>query len=333
MLRRRALRVRVGCVVAAPRRVVPHARPGHGGRCDERETQNQRIYRGQRGTDRGALEGGRVFPPCEEIHRAGQRAGSRYPQTLCHRELSRLFSGVRRPADLVGALQEGARHRQTAFLEMVRGRQAQCLLQLRGPSPRAVPQQGGVYLRGRTRRRTAARLDLPGTLCSRKRACGARIQDSGSHVLISMDAYWRAGKLLDHKVNADIAVQTAEEMNQHVDKVLIWQRFAGKYSSPTPMVQGRDFFVHDFLKKYRDQRVEPVPMNAEDPLFLMYTSGSTGKPKGCQHRTGGYLAYVAGTSKYIQDIHPTDTYWCMADIGWITGHSYIVYGPLAIAAT
>ena len=164
-------------------------------------------------------------------------------------------------------------------------------------------------------------------------ACGARIQDSGSHVLISMDAYWRAGKLLDHKVNADIAVQTANDLNQRVDKVLIWQRFAGKYSSPTPMVQGRDFFVNDVLKKYRDKRVEPVPMDAEAPLFLMYTSGSTGKPKGCQHRTGGYLAYVAGTSKYIQDIHPTDTYWCMADIGWITGHSYIVYGPLAIAAT
>ena len=65
----------------------------------------------------------------------------------------------------------------------------------------------------------------------------------------------------------------------------------------------------------------------------MYTSGTTGKPKGCQHRTGGYLAYVTGTSKYIQDIHPEDTYWCMADIGWITGHSYIVYGPLALAAT
>jgi len=164
-------------------------------------------------------------------------------------------------------------------------------------------------------------------------ACGTRIQDSGSHILITMDAYWRAGKLLDHKVNADIAVQTAKEMGQKVDKVLIWQRYQGKYSAPTPMVKGRDFFVNEILTQYTGKLVEPVPMDAEAPLFLMYTSGSTGKPKGCQHRTGGYLAYVTGTSKYIQDIHPTDTYWCMADIGWITGHSYIVYGPLALAAT
>src|SRR6266571_3987157 len=164
-------------------------------------------------------------------------------------------------------------------------------------------------------------------------ACGTRIQDSGSRILISMDAYWRAGKVGDHKANADIAVQTAKEMGQHVDKVLIWQRYPGKASSPTPMVKGRDFFVNEVLKNYQGKRVDPLPMDAEAPLFLMYTSGSTGKPKGCQHRTGGYLAYVAGTSKYIQDIHPTDTYWCMADIGWITGHSYIVYGPLAVAAT
>src|SRR6266852_4915770 len=164
-------------------------------------------------------------------------------------------------------------------------------------------------------------------------ACGTRIQDSGSHILISMDAYWRAGKLGDHKANADIAVQTAKEMGQQVDKVLIWQRYPGKYSSPTPMIKGRDFFVNEVLKNYHGKRVDPLPMDSEAPLFLMYTSGSTGKPKGCQHRTGGYLAYVAGTSKYIQDIHPTDTYWCLADIGWITGHSYIVYGPLAVAAT
>jgi len=164
-------------------------------------------------------------------------------------------------------------------------------------------------------------------------ACGTRIQDSGSRVLISMDAYWRGGKLIDHKANADIAVQTAKEMGQQVDQVLVWQRYPGKSSSPTAMVEGRDFIVNEVLKNYKRQRVDPVPMDAEAPLFLMYTSGSTGKPKGCQHRTGGYLAYVTGTSKYIQDIHPTDTYWCMADIGWITGHSYIVYGPLALAAT
>ena len=164
-------------------------------------------------------------------------------------------------------------------------------------------------------------------------ACGARIQDSGSQILISMDAYWRAGKLGDHKANADIAVQTAKELGQQVDKVLIWQRYPGAHSSQTPMVKGRDFFVNELLKTYHGKRVDPLPMDSEAPLFLMYTSGSTGKPKGCQHRTGGYLAYVAGTSKYIQDVHPIDTYWCMADIGWITGHSYIVYGPLAVAAT
>ena len=98
-------------------------------------------------------------------------------------------------------------------------------------------------------------------------------------------------------------------------------------------MKGRDFFVDEVLPNYAGELVAPVPMDAEAPLFLMYTSGSTGKPKGCQHRTGGYLAYVTGTSKYIQDIHPEDVYWCMADIGWITGHSYIVYGPLALAAT
>ncbi len=164
-------------------------------------------------------------------------------------------------------------------------------------------------------------------------SCGQRIQDSGSRYLITEDAYWRSGKLIDHKANADIAVKTAEDAGQHVDKVLVWQRYPGKYSSPTPMVKDRDVFINEILKDYAGKRVDPVPMDAEAPLFLMYSSGTTGRPKGCQHRTGGYMAYVTGTSKYIQDIHPTDTYWCMADIGWITGHSYIVYGPLALAAT
>ena len=164
-------------------------------------------------------------------------------------------------------------------------------------------------------------------------ACGHRIADSGSHILITMDGYYRSGELVDHKAKADEAVEAAAKEGQQVDKVLVWRRHRGQYSSRTPMVEGRDFFVDDLLKNYRGKIVEPVSMPAEAPLFLMYTSGTTGRPKGCQHSTGGYLAYVAGTSKYYQDIHPDDTYWCMADIGWITGHSYIVYGPLALGTT
>ncbi len=165
------------------------------------------------------------------------------------------------------------------------------------------------------------------------RAAADRIVDSGSRVLITMDAYYRGGSLLDHKEKADVACDLAAKEGQVVDKVLVWQRYAGKYSAATPMVDGRDYFVNEELKNFYGARVEPEKMNAEDPLFLMYTSGTTGKPKGCQHGTGGYLAYVTGTSKYVQDIHPEDVYWCMADIGWITGHSYIVYGPLALAAS
>ena len=165
------------------------------------------------------------------------------------------------------------------------------------------------------------------------KAAADRIVDSGSRVLITMDSYYRGGALLNHKEKADIAVEEAEKEGQVVDKVLVWQRYPGKHSSKTPMVKGRDFFVNDLLKEYYGKRIDPVPMPAEAPLFLMYTSGTTGKPKGCQHSTGGYLAYVVGTSKYVQDIHPEDVYWCMADIGWITGHSYIVYGPLSLCAS
>ncbi|TMD48279.1 MAG: acetate--CoA ligase, partial [Chloroflexi bacterium] len=164
-------------------------------------------------------------------------------------------------------------------------------------------------------------------------ACGGRIADSGSRILITMDGYYRNGELLDHKVKAEEAIAAAKKEGADVDKVLVWRRHPGKYASKTPMVEGRDFFVDELLAKYRGKIVEPVSMPAEAPLFLMYTSGTTAKPKGAQHSTGGYLSYVAGTSKYYQDIHPEDTYWCFADIGWITGHSYIVYGPLTLAAT
>ena len=164
-------------------------------------------------------------------------------------------------------------------------------------------------------------------------ACGTRIADSGSRILITMDGYYRSGTMQDHKVKADEAVAEAAKQGQDVDKVLVWRRHPGQYASETPMAEGRDFFVDEVIEQYRRQVVAPVSMPAEAPLFLMYTSGTTGRPKGAQHSTGGYLAYVAGTSKYYQDIHPDDTYWCMADIGWITGHSYIVYGPLSLGTT
>ena len=164
-------------------------------------------------------------------------------------------------------------------------------------------------------------------------ACGERIADSQSRFLVTIDGYYRNGDLVDHKVKADEAVTRAASLGQEVDKVLVFRRHAGEYASQTPMVEGRDVFVDDVIGQYQRAVVPPTSMPAEAPLFLMYTSGTTGHPKGAQHSTGGYLAYVAGTSKYYQDIHPDDTYWCMADIGWITGHSYIVYGPLALGTT
>ncbi len=165
------------------------------------------------------------------------------------------------------------------------------------------------------------------------KACAERMEDSKSHVLVTCDGYYRNGQLLDKKADADATVEEAEKHGIIVKKVLVWRRLPGKYISKSKMVEGRDHFVDELLDKVRGRKVSPLSMDAEDPLFLMYTSGSTGRPKGCQHRTGGYLAYVAGTSKFVLDIHPEDTYWCYADIGWITGHSYIVYGPLSLGAT
>jgi acetyl-CoA synthetase len=161
-------------------------------------------------------------------------------------------------------------------------------------------------------------------------ACGQRMADAKSTILVTMDAYYRGGKLSDHKIKADEAIEAARKDGIEVEKVLVWRRKPGEYHSESEMVEGRDFFVDELLGDYEGQEVEPVSRDANDTLFLMYTSGTTGRPKGAQHTTGGYLAYVAGTSKYYQDIHPDDVYWCFADIGWITGHSYIVYGPLAL---
>ena len=165
------------------------------------------------------------------------------------------------------------------------------------------------------------------------KACADRVVDSGSHVLVTCDAYYRSGQVIDKKKDADQTVAEAASLGVKIDKVLVWRRRPGQYLSSAPMVEGRDFFIDELMKKYRGRRIEPLSMDAEAPLFLMYTSGSTGKPKGVQHSTGGYLAYVTGTAKYVLDIHPEDVYWCMADMGWITGHSYIAYGPLALGGT
>ena len=165
-------------------------------------------------------------------------------------------------------------------------------------------------------------------------ACGQRIADSGSRVLVTMDGYNHGGRIVDHRRHVGAAVETALlEESQTVDKVLVWRRYADRDLSGTAMVAGRDFFMDDVLANLGHRKVAPVPMPAEAPLFLMYTSGTTARPKACQHSTGGYLAYVTATAKNILDIHPEDVYWCMADIGWITGHSYIVYGPLSLGTT
>ena len=162
-------------------------------------------------------------------------------------------------------------------------------------------------------------------------ALATRIDDAESDVVVTIDGYYRRGEFLHHKRKADDAVEAADTA---VDTVLVWTRNGPEaVHKEATMIEGQDTLVENRLPEHRGERVDPVSRDAEDPLFLMYTSGTTGKPKGCQHRTGGYLAWVAGTSRNVLDIKPEDTYWCSADIGWITGHSYIVYGPLALGTT
>jgi acetyl-CoA synthetase len=151
-----------------------------------------------------------------------------------------------------------------------------------------------------------------------------RIQDADCKLLVTSNVSLRGGKVIPLKQIADEAVEVCPS----IQDVIVVQRT----TDSVDMREGRDTWWHKEMADASPVN-EPERLNAEDPLFILYTSGSTGKPKGVLHTNGGYLTYVALTQKYIFDIRENDTFWCTADIGWITGHSYIVYGPLAIGGT
>jgi len=153
-----------------------------------------------------------------------------------------------------------------------------------------------------------------------------RMLDCKPKLLICADGYYRSGKVIRSKNNADDALNACPE----VEKAIVVRRA----KIQVDMKEGHDYWWHDEINS-RDIKAycEPEPMDSEDPLFILYTSGSTGKPKGVLHTQAGYLLYTYQTTKWVFDIKENDTYWCTADIGWVTGHSYIVYGPLALGTT
>jgi acetyl-CoA synthetase len=152
-----------------------------------------------------------------------------------------------------------------------------------------------------------------------------RLQDSGAIAVVTADGGYRRGKVVPLKANVDAALSAG---GSKVKKVIVLQRTGQEI----PMVAGIDVWWHDEVAKV-DANCPAEGFDTEQPLFILYTSGSTGKPKGILHTSGGYLMGTYLTSKYVFDLHEDDVYWCTADVGWITGHSYIVYGPLANGAT
>lgn len=151
-----------------------------------------------------------------------------------------------------------------------------------------------------------------------------RILDCEGKVLVTADGYYRSGKTIEQKKGADVALKETP----NVEKVLVVKRLG----IDVPWTEGRDVWYHELMEKASTE-CETEWLNAEEPLFILYTSGSTGKPKGVLHTVGGYMVYTTHTFLHIFDWHEGDVYWCTADIGWITGHSYIIYGPLSAGAT
>jgi len=151
-----------------------------------------------------------------------------------------------------------------------------------------------------------------------------RILDAEAKILITSDGGWRRGKIVPLKDNADEAVKGTPS----IEKVVVVKRT----ENDIPFEERRDLWWHDLMKDASPE-CEAEPMDAEDILYILYTSGTTAKPKGVVHTTGGYLTGVYATTKWVFDLRDEDIYWCTADIGWVTGHSYIVYGPLALGTT
>jgi len=161
-------------------------------------------------------------------------------------------------------------------------------------------------------------------------ALADRILDSQCQVLLTVDGTFRGKKAVPLKNNADQAMEICQGRGHQVQHCVVYRRVGDKLE--TAMQPGRDLWWHEAMEKAEAEC--PVEwMDAEDPLFILYTSGSTGKPKGVVHTTGGYMVYAGTTFKYVFDYHDDDIFWCTADIGWVTGHSYIVYGPLSMGAS